>query len=49
MVLVRRLRSQSGHLLYVIFLVGKERLGRYVLDLVHDRYGRWLVDVWAEL
>lgn len=43
-----RLRSQPGHRLYEVILVGTTRIGRYVVDLVPSGR-RWLVDLWAEL
>ena len=47
--LLRTLRPQPGHRLYLVVLVSGNRMGRYVLDLVRTDDGRWLVDLWAEL
>jgi hypothetical protein len=45
----RLLKPERGHRLYLVVLVGKTRIGRYILDLCPDRQRRWLVDLWAEL
>lgn len=45
----RPLKPEPRHQLYLILLVGKTRIGRYVLDLCPDTNHRWLVDLWAEL
>jgi hypothetical protein len=45
----RPLRPQPGHRLYLVYLVGKHRIGRFVLDLAPGRDRRWCVDLWGDL
>jgi hypothetical protein len=43
------LPPRPGHRLYLVYLVGKHRIGRFVLDLAPGRDRRWYVDLWADM
>jgi hypothetical protein len=41
--------SQRGHRLYLVYLLGAEQSGRYLLDLRRNDNQEWLVDLCSEL